>query len=562
MLTRLHIRDLAVLHETELELSSGFSVLTGETGAGKSMLVDALALALGERADSSVVRSGALRAEVMAVFDLQSRPTIAAWLEERDLDAGGECQLRRVVTPEGRSRGYINGRPVTLDALRDLGEQLVDICGQHAHQSLLRPAMQRQTLDAFGGHHDLVAAVGAGYAEWSALLAERERLLQAGAQRASREELLRFQIGELDALSPAEGEFETLQQERLLHGNLGRITAGLATVLDATYDSDETSAHDRIGAARRELEALLPLDPQLGSAAAALEIAQINVAEAADAIRRRLSALEHDPARQEFVESRLASVESLSRRHRVEPERLWTLLPRLRAELATLAETDNRLRDSDSECTRLHERLQRAATELSTARARAATALEQVVTGALRELGMPDAQFMIRMAPTPHGHIGADGLEQVEFLVSTNAGLPPGPLAKVASGGELSRLGLAIEVACMADRGTPTLVFDEVDAGIGGGVAEIVGQKLRRLSRQRQVLCVTHLAQVASQAECHYSVTKASTGEAASAAVRELTAAERVEEIARMLGGVRITERTRAHAREMLQQSRHARRAG
>ncbi len=562
MLTRLQIRDLAVLHEIELELGAGFCVLTGETGAGKSMLVDALSLALGERADSAVVRADAPRTEVVAVFDLQSRPALSAWLAERDFDAGQECQVRRVVTREGRSRGYINGCQVTMDSLRELGEQLVDICGQHAHQSLLRPVVQRETLDGYGGNEALVAAMRAAFADWSGLMAERERLLRAGAERESRQELLRFQIGELETLNPAEGEYESLQQERLLLANLGRISTGLAAVLHDMYDADEASAHDRIGTARRELDALVPLDPQLGSAANALEVAQINIADAAEEIRRRLSGLEHDPARQEFVESRLSSLEALSRRHRTSPERLWTLLPELRAELQALAESDTRLRDADSEAARLHERLIHAATELSAARARSATSLARAVTADLRELGMPDAQFLVRITPLPQADIGVNGLDQIEFLVATNAGQAPGPLAKVASGGELSRLGLAIEVACMAGQGAPTLIFDEVDAGIGGGVAEIVGQRLHRLSQRRQVLCVTHLPQVASQADRHYSVSKTRTGRSSLASARELAASERVEEIARMLGGVRITERTRAHAREMLRQSKQARRAG
>jgi DNA repair protein RecN (Recombination protein N) len=561
VLTRLHIRNLAVLDEIELELDGGFSALTGETGAGKSMLVDALALCLGERAETSAVRAGASRAEVTAVFDLRERGATSTWLAARDLDAGAECQVRRVVTSEGRSRAYVNGQPVPLETLRDLGEQLVEICGQHAHQSLLRPATQREILDAHGGHAGLLAEAGRAHAAWSELRAERLRLEGARDERRARADLLEYQIRELSALNLREGEYEQLEQERRLLANAGRLSDGLRGVLERLHDAETYSARDIIGAARREIGLLRAIDPGLGAAAEALETAEINIAEAADQVRHRLDGLEHDPARQDAVESRLASIDEIARKHRTPPQRLWETLRAFEAELEGLSARDSRLREIEAESSRLADALHRAAAALSKARAEAASTLAAAAGGNLRSLGMPDASLVVRVTPLPAGEINASGADQVEFLVSTNAGQPPGPIAKVASGGELSRLSLAIEVVCVAGRNAPTLVFDEVDAGVGGSVAEMVGQCLRRLSGQRQVLCVTHLAQVASQADHHFAVSKATAGDTTRTAVRELATTERVEEIARMLGGIRITERTRAHAREMLQSGR-TRRAG
>lgn len=561
MLTRLHIRGLAVLDEIELDLSGGFSTLTGETGAGKSMLVDALALALGERADSTAVRAGAQRAEVNAVFDLDQDSAAAAWLTARDLDAARECQLRRIVTPEGRSRGYINGQPVPLESLRELGALLVEICGQHAHQSLLRPLTQRTLLDAHGGHGPLLGAVGDAHAAWTAIQRELSALRAVAEERRAREELLGYQVRELEALNLREGEVDALEQERLLLANAGSISAGLNVALEQIYDAEGASAHDTLGAARRQIDTLLSLDPQLGVVAEALEAAAIHIADAAEQLRRRLATVEHDPARLDAIETRLDTIFDLARKHHCEARELHAYLEKQQAELRTLSSVGERIEALEAQNTAGRKRLRIAALALTEARTEAAGRLSAEATVNLRVLGMPEATFVARVTPLPEEQIAANGADQVEFLVSTNAGQPPGPIARVASGGELSRLSLAIEVIAMTESGAPTLIFDEVDAGIGGGVAEMVGQCLHRLSNTRQVLCVTHLPQVASQADQHYGVVKSSKEGATQALVHQLSAEERVGEIARMLGGVRITERTRAHAREMLQAHRN-RRAG
>lgn len=556
MLSRLHIRNLAVLDEVETELRAGFNALTGETGAGKSMLVDALALALGSRADSGAVRSGAEKAEVTAVFDLDAAHDVRAWLCARDLDGEDECQLRRVITAEGRSRGYINGQPVPLEQLRELGSRLVEICGQHAHQSLLARAAQRDVLDAHGRHGQLVAEVADAWARWQALETEHRTLLEAQADRLARRELLAYQIGELRALALQPGEIEALEQEQVVLANAGRIRAGVGQALDRIYDADEGSAHALLGSAAREITALAHLDPALAQPAAALAQVLVQVADTANELRHRLDALEHDPGRQDAVESRLAAAQELARRQRSTPEALWQRLAAAESELGTIDASDERLGQIAAEAARQADVFAEASGRLHRARCQAADSLATAVTANLRELGMPGATFRIHVEALAPGQAGPSGTDLVEFQVTTGAGQPPGPMARIASGGELSRLSLAIQAVAMAAHGAPTLVFDEVDAGIGGGVAEIVGQSLRRLSTGRQVLCVTHLAQVASQADHHFAVSKVSGTRSTRTGIRELTGNDRVEEIARMLGGVTLTERTRAHAREMLASAR------
>ena len=377
----------------------------------------------------------------------------------------------------------------------------------------------------------------------------------------ARQELLSYQVRELQALNLQAGEVEALEQERLLLANVGTISAGLSLALERLYDAEQASAHDAIGTVLRDLRALASLDPELASATGALDQASIQLCDAVDQIRRRLGSLEHDPSRQDEVESRLASAQGLARKHHVEVERLPQLTHDLEVELADLAGRDNRLEAMEAESARLLETLRAAANDLHAARAVAAASLATAVTKNLRDLGMPGSAFKVKLEPLPGGQITAAGNDQVEFLVSTNKGQPPGAITRVASGGELSRLSLAVQVVAMTDNGPPTLIFDEVDAGVGGGVAEIVGQCLRKLSRGRQVVCVTHLPQVASQAGHHYAVTKSVAGSATHTTVRVLSASDRVDEVARMLGGVKITDRTRDHAKEMLQSAR-PRRAG
>jgi len=552
MLTHLHIRNLAVIDEVELELDRGFSVLTGETGAGKSILFDALDLCLGSRADSSAVRSGADRAEISASFDISQQPGLRELLRQQELEADDDCLLRRVVGADGRSRAWVNGRPVPLQVLRDVGSALVDICGQQTHQSLRHRGVQRTMLDSHGELGPLAAEVAAAHQAWQAATDELERLRERHDDREQQLALLRHQLDEISALNPQPGELTRLEQERQLVTHAARLTEGLNLALFRLYEQDGSAALDSIAAASRLLDELQRFDPALAAPLQALGQATIQLQEAVEQLRERLDRLEHDPARQDQLENRVAALRDLARRHRIEADELPVLAERLTTELETLEHGSESLAELEARAQTLHTALRNKAAALSKARQQAAAELEGIVMQNLQALGMEAARFAIRLSPRPDGEISANGAEQVEFLVSANPGQAAGPIARVASGGELSRLNLAIQVSAMGRRGIPVLLFDEVDAGVGGGVAEIVGRKLRALSKHAQVLCVTHLAQVASQATHHFRVSKHISEEQTHTTVEQLDGRERVEETARMLGGVKITAQTRAHAREML----------
>ncbi|MFQ5634108.1 MAG: DNA repair protein RecN [Gammaproteobacteria bacterium] len=552
MLAQLSIRNLAVIDEVELDFAPGLTVLTGETGAGKSILVDALALALGERADSRAIRGGSARCEITAVFDVGRRPALLAWLRENDLDEDNDCILRRIVGADGRSRGYVNGRGAPMQTLREIGERLVDICGQQSHQSLRHAPVQREILDHFGGHEPLLRDVEAAHRAWSAAQSELQSLREAHSDRDSRLDLLRHETSELEALNPRPGEFAELERAHRLAANVGRIAADVTRALEQTYESDGSSAHAMLSGARRALDDLVGVDAELTTATGLLGEAEILVAEAADAMRQRLGRLEHEPAEQARIEQRLAGFHELARKHRVEPDALPDRLRQLDAELTNLETGDQRLGELTARAEACRSHLAELAASLSRARETAGADLAEQVTDHMHTLGMPDGRFTVDLQAAPGDAPGVTGADRVEFVVTANPGQPAGPLARVASGGELSRISLSLQVVAMAVDALPTLIFDEVDAGIGGGVAEIVGGRLRDLAADRQVLCVTHLPQVASQAIHHLRVAKISDGRATRTTVSPLSPPARVEEIARMLGGVEITASTRAHAEEML----------
>jgi len=553
MLTELHIRNLAVVDEVTVSLAPGFSALTGETGAGKSILVDALALALGDRADSQAIRAGAQRTEVTATFDLADRPDLVAWLENNDLDDGRECIVRRTLSREGRSRGSINGRTVAMQSLRELGQQLIDICGQQAHQSLRHRSVQTAVLDQHGNHGNLIAEVEKRFQHWQQMENEYRELAGLRDDRTSRQELLAYQVRELEALNLDDGEADALETERLLLANRGTIAAGLGSALARIYDEENTSAQDAISGARRTLEPLVAFDPRLGAVVDLLGEAEIHISEAAEQLRHHLHHSEHDPERQQQVESRLQNIHEVARKHHVTANELPALRARLCAELDRLTGNDLRLDELSAATGTALQQLRTAAQALTKARRRAAGALAEDVTGYLQQLGMPGAGFHIRIEAPDEHRPGPGGADRVDFMVSTNPGQPAGLLTRIASGGELSRISLAIQVVAAATAQVPTLIFDEVDAGVGGAIAEVVGVCLARLSAHRQVLCVTHLPQVACQAHQQLRVSKMSGEQVTRTMVTPLNASERVEEIARMLGGVSITERARQHAGEMLE---------
>ncbi|MDB0564923.1 DNA repair protein RecN [Ralstonia solanacearum] len=547
MLRSLTIRDFVIVHALDLDLADGFTVFTGETGAGKSILIDALALTLGERADAAVVREGAPRADITAAFD--THPQVAAWLEAHELHGDdGAILLRRTVDAAGRSKAFINGAAVTLAQLREVGEQLVDIHGQHAHQLLLKTDAQRRLLDAHAGLEDEVRAVGERYRAWQAVVRLREAAEQQSREAQLERERVEWQVNELQKLAPQPGEWEEVQAEHHRLSHAASLIEGTRAALDTLSESDG-AVLTQLGAAVHGLQALAEIDPALADVLAALEPAQVQVQEAVHSLARYADRAELDPDRLAEVDARLQALHTMARKYRVAPETLPAELAQRQAQLAALQAASD-LDALQAQEAQTHTAYLQAAQALSRGRAKAARELADAVTGAMQGLSMAGGRFDIALHPLEQG--GASGLEQVECLVAGHAGVSPRPLAKVASGGELARISLAISVIASEASPTPTLIFDEVDSGIGGAVAEVVGKRLRELGTRRQVLCVTHLPQVAALANHHVQVAKQTVGGSTRSDLVVLDAAGRVDEIARMLGGASLTDTTRRHADEML----------
>lgn len=552
MLIDLDIRGLAVVESLHLSFAPGLTVLTGETGAGKSILLTALALALGDRADSGYIRPGAQRAEISLGFDLRDSPETRRWLGEHELADGDECLVRRVLTPDGRSRAFINGSPVTLQALQELGQRLVEIHGQHAHVQLTKAAEQRRLLDAAAGNGERVVILDTLYRRWRTLSDELKLLTSNAADRAARLELLRFQVEELEQHDIAALDYPRLIEEHTRQANVDRILAVGQAQLDNLYEDETLSVNTRLVQAIHALTELSRVAPEFAELLSALEDAQLQVKEASLQLRRELERQEADPAGLAALEQRMADVHRLARKHQVHPEALPAQLEALKTELSHLesgAESSEHLR---LELDQLAEDFRLQAEVLSSRRHSAAAVLQQRITEIIRELGMPQGNVLIEVRTDATREPAPTGFDVVEFLVSANPGMPSRPLARVASGGELSRISLAIQVAATDAKSVATLVFDEVDSGIGGGIAEVVGQKLRLLGGDRQVFCVTHLPQVAAQGHQHWLVEKQSRAGVTHSSVRDLRGPERIPEIARMLGGIVITEQSLAHAEELL----------
>jgi DNA repair protein RecN (Recombination protein N) len=546
MLRTLSIRDFVIVDTIELEFSSGFSVFTGETGAGKSILIDALNLALGGRGEASVVREGMSRADISADFSPGSQAE--QWLVANALQVEeGGVLLRRVIDNAGRSKAYINGIAATATQLRELGEMLVDIHGQHAHQSLLKAGSQRQLLDAQGALENDAKAVATFYKAWRTLVRQREEFERDTKNNLLEQERLEWQVSELQKLAPQTGEWETTSQEFSRLSHAASLIEGAQEALDAISEDDHPML-SQLTSLTQKLEKLADIDDALKPVLELLEPARIQLQEAAYGLTDYLGRVELDPARLRAVESRMAELHAASRKYHVQPERLPEHLEELATRLTVLV--------TASDPAAMHVAEQAAfddyaalAKKLSKSRTKAAASLSVAVTAAMQDLSMTGGQFSIALTPSEPA---AYGLEQVEFMVAGHAGTTLRPLAKVASGGELARIALAISVITSSATATPTLIFDEVDSGIGGGVAEVVGRLLKKLGQDRQVLCVTHLPQVASQALQHFEVSKATDAGKPVSRINSLDAPARVEEIARMLGGLEITATTRKHARELL----------
>jgi DNA repair protein RecN (Recombination protein N) len=551
MLTSLQIKDLAIIETLELTLARGLTVLTGETGAGKSIVVDALQLLAGGRAGAEVVRHGAERAEVSGTFDLAAAPAaLTAWLAEQSLQLEGELIIRRVVGADGRSRAYLNGQAVPLSLLREAGSLLIDIHGQHEFQSLTRAASQRELLDAYARHDARLREVVEAHRAWASLSGQVERLTEAARDRTARLELLSYQVQELSALQLKEGEVEALTEERTRHSHGGRLAQGASQALSLLYEAEGTSAHAALARALAGLRPLAGLDSRLAPLLPMIEEAAIQVREAARELSHYGESLEVDSARQDAVERRLAAIEDLARKHRVAPAELVGRAAAAAAELELLRRADTDLAALRGELGAALTRYEERSEALSASRAKAARAMAKDITARMQALGMAGGRFEVELMQRG-GEPAEHGRDQIELKVSANPGQPPRGLAKVASGGELARLSLAVQVAVSAQE-TRCMVFDEVDSGIGGAVAEIVGRELRALGGCGQVLCVTHLPQVAAQGHQHLQVVKLTDGQTTRTQLSSLAPAERIEEVARMLGGLTITPKAREHAREML----------
>lgn len=555
MLTYIHIRNFAIITDLELELQAGMTALTGETGAGKSILLDAIGLVLGDKADAGSVRHGAEKAEITLSVDLNNTPQAKQWLAEQDLLSDEDtCILRRVVTNTGKSRAWINHSTTTLTALRELGEQLVDIHGQHEHQSLMKRDMQRGMVDAYATNESLLKQTQEAYKQWKNLHERYLQLTTQSSQLQERLDLLNFQVQELTELALEQGEITALDEELNRLGHAEQLQATAEHGYQQLYEN-ERSLYSSLSQLSQELSRQARVDEALTTPLELVSSAQIQIQEAAWILRDYAQNVDLDPSRLSTVETRIADIRNMARKYRLEAERLPDHLARLQTELANLASDDYDLDALKSKLDAAQQTYQAAAQALTEARMQAADQLSSGVSTAMQTLGMQGGQFQIQVNPNEDGTPHAYGMDQIEFLVSANPGQPLKPLTKVASGGELSRISLAIQMIAAQKMTLPALIFDEVDTGIGGGIAEVVGAQLRSLGTNRQVLCVTHLPQVASQAHHHYKVTKVKTVDHTRTGIIYLPSLERVEEIARMIGGTEITATTRALASEMLERA-------
>jgi len=553
MLTQLTVTNYAIAEQLDLRFSNGMTALTGETGAGKSIVLDALALTLGGRADAGAVRHGAKRADLTASFDIRNIPAAHKWLADHELDEDGEGILRRVISRDGRSRAFINGRACTLADLRALGEHLMDIHSQHEHQSLLRKETHRRLIDDYAGHGELLSDLRQCWKLWKACREKLDLRLNSREEHEARAQLLNYQVEELDRLAVEDGELESLEQEQSSLANADQL-------LHHSHLAAQYCAGDEEGAAHLVMQACQQLEqinldlPVVKEALGMLSEAHIQLTEAGDNLRRFVDDYEMDPQRLQEVEERLSAIYQLARKHRINPDEIPALHQQLRQELDALVGSDSSVESLEQELETLHVRYCKLASKLTAGREKAALELDERICAELTQLGMPSTQFVTRLeslasdaAPAP------TGMEDIEFLVSANPGQPARPLAKVASGGELSRISLAIQVVAAQTSTTPSLVFDEVDVGIGGATAEVVGRLLRNLGHRGQIICVTHLPQVAAQAHQHLYVSKFIQDSATYSQIEQLDDTARVTEVARMLGGVDLTDQTLAHAREMFQ---------
>ncbi len=553
MLIQIDITNLVTIQQVHLDLQAGTTVITGETGAGKSILIDAIELALGSRATGDMVRAGQEKADISITFDIRKLPDVKNWLQQHDLyDDSDECIIRRTVQKDGRSKSYINSTPSTLQLLRELSDLLINIHGQHEHQALFKPETQREMLDKYAGHHDFTSSVANLSREWHSVTAILENLRKANHERTSRGEFLRFQLNELEELQLSADEFQALDNEHKKLANSGELLQNMNLALNNLSEQENHNALSSLNHALGALENVQQYDTKIQAWVDNMRSAIIQLSDTENELRHHLEHIDLDPERLQWIEARIGSLFDMSRKHKVKPEELFALQQRIASELSVLNTSEERILELEQQRQTIAANYEKSAKKLSDSRAKFAKKLTKEITDIIHELSLPHGKFHIEFV-SDVAAFSPFGIEKIIFQITTNIGQPLQPLAKVASGGELSRISLAIHMATAEQHTIPTLIFDEVDVGISGGTAEIVGKLLRRLGTTHQLLCITHLPQVAAQGQQHLLVEKRHEKEATFSHIHALDAKEKIHELARMLGGVEITKKTIEHAKEMLE---------
>lgn len=552
MLTTLSVHHLAVVDDLELSFSEGMTSLTGETGAGKSMLVDALSLVLGDRADTNMIRRDCNRAEITAAFDISDNPPLQQWLIDQELDDDDQCHLRRTISSDGRSKGYINGRTVLLSQLREVSERSIDIHGQHAHQSLVRAETQRQLLDTVADTKPLLDELSKAYKQWRSLQQQVNQIQQQSQDRTARLDLLQYQINEFESLELSNENVQQLIQDQQQLAHSAQLINTAESGLHQLFDQEQGAAYSLISGTLSNLESVQDIEPRFANLIESLNSVVIQLDECHHELRHYLDTADNDPARLDEVEAQLSTLHTLARKHQVEIEALPAHYQQLCNELASLTNLDSHHEQLQQQLIKQEQHCRDLCDKISLKRQQAATPLAQKITNSIQQLAMPDGRIEFVVSAMENADFNETGADQIQLLVCTNPGQNVGELGKIASGGELARISLAIQVVTASQRCVPTLIFDEVDVGIGGGIAEIVGSHLRELAKSQQVICITHLPQVAAQAHQQLQVSKKKLDNNTHIEITALSEKQRIEEIARMLGGITLTEKTRLHAEEML----------
>ena len=550
MLRSLQIRNFAIIDEIDITFKDDMTVLTGETGAGKSILIDALSLVLGERGSSNLIRNKEKRAEFTAEFEITNNNNALNWLVEKSLENENECILRRTISPDGKSRSFINGNTVNLQSLKSLGELLVDIHGQHFHQSLCKKNVQRDLLDHFGGLSDTKNKIKSIFNEWRTLSTQLTEMIENDKNKADRIDLLSFQSKELNELALSSGEYDSLNSEFKKINNIEKINRGINSLIDCLQSNEITNVGQMLSDSIKNIDTLATFDDSLEETKNLLSEAEINVSEAIGNLSRYGESIDYDNQKSREIDERINSIISLSRKHRVDPDELVDIKIQIEKELDALKHSQTSIEEIQKNMNDLRKEYDDLSIKLTRMRVESGKKLSGLVADSMNELGMTGGIFKVEIIPSKN--ISQHGNDDITFQISANPGQKPQPISNVASGGELSRMSLAIQVITSNGTNIPTMIFDEVDSGIGGAIAEVVGKKLKDLSQNKQVLCVTHLAQVASKGSSHIRINKLTDNKKTKIFASKLNSDERVEEIARMIGGIELTEKTREYAKEML----------